>query len=90
MNLCYFRIVALDESMANYSVPSKTFSYLGYKFPLLIFSTKTLEVYKLIEKHQVCINFDTNIFFDGKALLENLIQDNIAFKKLKNNAFNIS
>jgi hypothetical protein len=90
MNLCHFGIVALDESMASYSVPSKTFSYLGYKLPLLNFSTKTSEVYKLIEKHQVGINFDTNILLEGKAVLDNFIHDNIAYKKLKNNVFYIS
>jgi len=90
MNLCHFGIVALDESMANYSVPSKTFSYLGYKLPLLNFSTKTSEVYKLIENHQVGINFDTNIFLEGKAILDNLIQDKIAYNELKNKAFKIS
>jgi len=90
MNLCHFGIVALDESMANYSVPSKTFTYLGYKLPLLNFSTKTSEVYKLIEKYQVGINFDMNIFLEGKAVLDNLIQDKIAYNELKNNAFNIS
>jgi hypothetical protein len=90
MNLCHFGIVALDESMANYSVPSKTFSYLGYKLPLLNFSTKTSEVYKLIEKHQIGVNFNTNIFLEGKALLDNLIQNKIDYDDLKNNAFNIS
>lgn len=90
MNLCHFGIVALDESIANYSVPSKTYSYLGYKLPLLNFTTKTSEVYKLIEKHQVGINFDTNIFLEAKAILDNLIQNKIAYNELKNNAFNIS
>jgi colanic acid biosynthesis glycosyl transferase WcaI len=90
MNLCHFGIVALDESMANYSVPSKTFSYLGYKLPLLNFSTKTSEVFKLIEKHHFGINFDTNIFLEGKVLLDNLLQDKIAYNDLKNNAFKIS
>jgi hypothetical protein len=90
MNLCDFGIVALDESMANYSVPSKTFSYLGYKLPLLNFSTKTSEVYKLIEKHQIGINFNTKIFQEGKAVLDNLIQNKIAYNDLKNNALNIS
>jgi hypothetical protein len=90
MNLCHFGIVALDESLANYSVPSKTFAYLGYKLPLLNFSTKTSEVFHLIEKYQVGINFDMNMFLEGKALLDNLIQDKIAYNELKNNAFNIS
>ena len=53
MNLCHFGIVALDERVAEYSVPSKTFSYLGYKLPLLNFSTQTSEVYGLIEKYQI-------------------------------------
>lgn len=90
MNLCHFGIVALDESMANYSVPSKTFSYLGYKLPLLNFSTKTSEVYKIIEKHQIGVNFNTKRFLEGKAVLDNLIQNKIAYDDLKNNAFNIS
>lgn len=90
MNICHFGIVALDESMANFSVPSKTFSYLAYKLPLLNFSTKTSEVYKLIEKFQVGINFDTNIFLEGKIKIDNLIKNKIAYNELKNNAFSIS
>jgi colanic acid biosynthesis glycosyl transferase WcaI len=90
MTLCHFGIVTLDETMANYSVPSKTFAYLGYKLPLLNFSTKTSEVYKLIEKYKVGINFDTNIFLEGKIELDCLIQDKAAYNELKNKAFLIS
>lgn len=90
MNLCHFGIVALDEAMANFSVPSKTFSYLGYKLPLLNFSTKTSEVYKLIEKFQIGINFDNNIFLEKIIELDNLIQDKIVYNELKNNVFFIS
>jgi colanic acid biosynthesis glycosyl transferase WcaI len=90
MNLCHFGIVALDESMANYSVPSKTFSYLGYKLPLLNFSTQTSEVYTLIEKYQVGINFNINNFIDGKIELDNFIENKIAYNELKNKTFYIS
>jgi len=90
MNLCHFGIVALDESMANYSVPSKTFSYLGFKLPILNFSTKKSEVYRLIEKYHFGINFDTNLFQKGKIELDNLIEDEIAYNELKNNAFIVS
>lgn len=90
MNLCHFGIVALDESMANYSVPSKTFSYLGFKLPLLNFSTEKSEVYALIEKYHIGINFDMNAFQKGKIELDNLIKDTIAYNELKNNAFIIS
>ena len=90
MNLCHFGIVALDESMSNYSVPSKTFSYLGYKLPLLNFSTKASEVYKLVEKHKVGINFDSNIFLESKAILDTLIHNKIVYNELKDNAFKIS
>jgi hypothetical protein len=90
MNLCHFGIVALDESMANYSVPSKTFSYLGYRLPLLNFSTQTSEVHTLIEKYRVGINFNTKNFNLGKIELDNLIQNKTEYNILKNNAFCIT
>jgi hypothetical protein len=90
MSLCHFGIVALDERMANFSVPSKTFSYLGFKLPLLNFSTISSEVFTIIEKYQIGINFDNNLFLEKKNQLDNLIRDKNAYNKLKNNAFVVS
>jgi colanic acid biosynthesis glycosyl transferase WcaI len=87
MRLAYFGIVALDHRLSNFSVPSKTFSYLGFKLPLLNFTSSSCEVYSLVEEHNIGINISKENLLEGVKSVEFFIDNKQAHDIIRNNAY---
>jgi glycosyltransferase involved in cell wall biosynthesis len=83
-------IVTLEKLMENYSIPSKTFSYLSHGLPLINFSSNFSEITSLVNKYQIGINFDINDYNTSLQSLKKLLENEQNLSILKLNAYQIS
>ena len=83
-------IVTLEKEMENFSIPSKTFSYLSHGLPLVNFSSEFSEITSLINKYHIVINFDINDYNTRMQALKSLIANEQILSNFKLNAFKIS
>lgn len=83
-------IVTLEKEIENYSIPSKTFSYLSHGLPLINFSSNYSEITSLVNKFQIGINFDINDYNTRLQILKNLMSNEQNLSILKSNAYQIS
>jgi len=84
LSISYFGLVTLDKGMENFSIPSKTYSYLHHSLPILSFSSNGSELYDLILKNNVGYNYIEKFKFLN--FLSSLNENPELYLKLKENA----
>jgi glycosyltransferase involved in cell wall biosynthesis len=83
-------IVTLEKAVENFSVPSKTFSYLSHGLPILNFSSKFSEITEIVNRHNIGINFDVNDYQTCLEGLKNFIANKHNLSVISETAYQVS